>query len=122
MTDQYQRPAVGDRALMFGAGLFVGLALGICGGAYLVTEVAPHDTTSTTPVTFEGEPGAQTYVQRMTDLLDPPAEDEPGWDAERHGNGIPGPAWDCTTMGDGICQTVVTVPASLTELMLGGAR
>lgn len=104
---------------MFVLGAAVGLSVGIPAGGWLGDHAEPRAIT--VPAT-DGEPGAYTYVQRMTDLVDPPAEDEPGWDAERHGNGIVGPAWDCTTMGDGICQTVVTVPASLTELMLGGAR
>ena len=108
------------KAVLFSTGLAVGLALGIPAGGWLADQAHPDDVA--TPVTFDGEPGAYTYVQRMTDLLDPPAEDDPEWDAERHGNGIVGPAWDCTTMGDRICQTVVTVPASLTELRLGGAR
>ena len=30
-------------------------------------------------------------------------EDDPCWDAERDGNGVVGPDWDCATMGDLIC-------------------
>ncbi|QWY84405.1 hypothetical protein SEA_KNOCKER_63 [Mycobacterium phage Knocker] len=104
------------KSVTFGIGLAVGLALGIPAGGWLAAQSDPAPVA--VPAEFGGEPGAHTYVQRMTDLLDPPAEDDPEWDAERHGNGIVGPAWDCTTMGDRICQTVVTVPANLTDLMV----
>lgn len=113
-----------SKVVTFTTGLFVGLAIGTAGGGWMVSQaIEEHAAPVVVPSeATDGEPGAYTYLQRMTDLLDPPAEDDPDWDAERHGNGIVGPAWDCTTMGDHICQTVVTVPADLTELMLGGAR
>ncbi len=92
-------------------GLFVGLALGVSGGGWLATNAM--DAAAPPPVVVTTESGADEYIQRMTDLLNPPQEDEPGWDAERHGNGTVGPEWDCTTMGDRICQggtTLVGLP------------
>lgn len=35
-------------------------------------------------------------------------EDDGCWDAELHGNGVPGPLWNCETMGDQLCNHLGT--------------
>lgn len=70
--------------LAAGSAAFLGLALGMPIGA------------------------AISHADPAPVVIEHPQEDEPGWDAERDGNGIVGPDWDCATMGDLICQHLGT--------------
>lgn len=86
---------------MITAGFLAGMASGIVLGAAISRDA---DESITLPF---------TSVLPAVVQDDEPEEDDPDWDAELHGNGIVGPAWDCTRDGDRICQTPVNAPDAL---------
>lgn len=98
-----------DKPLLFATGLFVGLALGLPGGAWLTESVRPTETSapsasSTAPgVPFgvdqlieqaTGKGPVRTAPASLSDLMMPPeqpAEDDPAFDCRIHGDLVCGP-------------------------------
>ncbi|ACF05061.1 hypothetical protein Nigel_58 [Mycobacterium phage Nigel] len=76
-----------DRAVCFGAGLFIGLAVGMPLGLAIVYE--PEDTAATTPLPAGPSISFDQYVYAVTGTE--PAEDDPAFDCRLHGNRICGP-------------------------------
>ncbi|AKF14323.1 hypothetical protein SEA_VINCENZO_61 [Mycobacterium phage Vincenzo] len=105
-----------DRAVVFTAGLLVGLAVGMPIGAALVwpntDKAVPDDAATGQSVTYA------EYVFMVTGLE--PAEDDPAFDCRLHGNHICGPD-NAQGVPPGLYRP--TLPTTtLVDFVLGGAR
>uniref|UniRef100_A0AB39AKN1 Uncharacterized protein n=1 Tax=Mycolicibacterium phage phi1_186018 TaxID=3236641 RepID=A0AB39AKN1_9CAUD len=79
-----------DRAVVFGAGLLIGLAVGMPVGALITAEPAEHRVAEPTRIT-DTAPSISYAEYAYAATGTEPAEDDPAFDCRIHGNRICGP-------------------------------